>query len=142
MSEKEDLLKSDDNIISTSTNKDEGLGISNDLNSPLIPDNEKVNGSQNNIFKVNTSFLCKKPSDLNIIYRGKIDNELLQKEKNNSEYFVIKPSFTVYNLPKRLKAKLGDATEEKVNELKSIYDQMIKLRKQNLEGYKKIENSN
>ena len=109
MSEKEDLLKSDDNIISTSTNKDEGLGISNDLNSPLIPDNEKVNGSQNNLFKVNTSFLCKKPSDLNIIYRGKIDNELLQKEKNNSEYFVIKPSFTVYNLPKRLKAKLGDA---------------------------------
>ena len=39
------------------------------------------------------------------------------------------------------KTQKKDVTEEKVNELKSIYNQMIKLRKQNLEGYKKIENS-
>ena len=35
-----------------------------------------------------------------------------------------------------------DIMKEKANEIKSIYEQMIKLRKQNLEGYKKFENSN
>ena len=31
--------------------------------------------------------------------------------------------------------------KEKVDEIKSMYEQMIKLRKQNLEGYKKIDTS-
>ena len=34
-----------------------------------------------------------------------------------------------------------DIMKEKVAEIKSTYDQMIKLRKQNLEGYKKLEMS-
>ena len=34
-----------------------------------------------------------------------------------------------------------DLMKERVNELKSTYEQMLKLRKQNLEGYKKIEMS-
>jgi len=34
-----------------------------------------------------------------------------------------------------------DLMKEKVEEIKSIYDQMIKLRKQNLEGSKKLEMS-
>ena len=34
-----------------------------------------------------------------------------------------------------------DIMKEKVNELKAVYDQMIKLRKQNLENFKKIDMS-
>ena len=34
-----------------------------------------------------------------------------------------------------------DIMKEKFAEIKSTYDQMIKLRKQNLEGYKKLEMS-
>ena len=35
-----------------------------------------------------------------------------------------------------------DIMEEKANEIKSIYETMIKLRKQNLSGNKKFESSN
>ena len=110
MSEKEDLGKSDENIISTSSKDDNKLGFSNDLNSPLLDNNNLNMGiSNNNLIKENASFLCYTPADLNTLYRGKIDNILLEKEKDNSEYFVIKPSFTVYKLPKRLKiAKQGN----------------------------------
>ena len=34
-----------------------------------------------------------------------------------------------------------DIMKEKVNELKAVYEQMIKLRKQNLENFKKIDMS-
>ena len=34
-----------------------------------------------------------------------------------------------------------DLMKEKMDEIKSMYEQMIKLRKQNLEGYKKIDTS-
>ena len=108
MSEKDDLIKSDDNIISTNI-KDDKLGMINDLNTPLIAENEPTNNSQDNLNKLNTTYLCHKPSDLNIVYRGKIDNALLEKEKHNSEYFVIKPTFTVYKLPKRLKKRQDDS---------------------------------
>ena len=42
---------------------------------------------------------------------GKIDNTLIEKEKHNSEYFVIKPSFTVYKLPKKLRINNGGETK-------------------------------
>ena len=119
MTEKDDLLKSDDNIISTSSNKDEQLGMSNDLNSPLINDNDQNNGSQSSLVKLDKSFLCHLPSDLNTIYKGKIDNALLEKEKHNSEYFAIKPTFTVYKLPKRLRSSNG---ETKISNDKIDYD--------------------
>ena len=35
-----------------------------------------------------------------------------------------------------------DIMKEKANEIKTIYETMIKLRKQNLEGNKKFESSN
>ena len=117
MSEKEDLGKSDENIISTSS-KDAGLGFSNDLNSPLIDSNDyNIGIDKNNLTKDNTSFLCRTPADLNHLYRGKIDNLLLDKEKDNSEYFVIKPSFIVYKLPKRLRNlnQNGANTSDKID---------------------------
>ena len=40
------------------------------------------------------------------------------------------------------KTQKKDPNEEKVNELKAIYAQMIKFRKENLEVYKKIDQSN
>ena len=47
-------------------------------------------------------YICHKPSDLNKIYRGPIDNIKLNSDEiiHNSEYFVLKPSFTTMSLPK------------------------------------------
>ena len=109
MSEKDDLAKSDENIISTDSNQEQKIS-NNDLDSPLISNKEGQNGgdemnSTSSIQKVDLSFLCHFPKDLNTLFRGKIDNTLLEKEKHNSEYFVIKPAFTVYKLPKRLMPK-------------------------------------
>ena len=105
MSEKDDL---NNNIIQTSK-EDLKIGNGNDINDPLMdtaePGNIAIENNKKNIIKNNGSFLCQYPSDLNRIYRGKIDNTLLEKEKHNSEYFVIKPSFTIYPLPKKLRQK-------------------------------------
>ena len=99
MSEKTPLSSNNDNIINTDERID-----TNDLNKPLISDYDQNNNiSNSSLVKVDKSFLCHVPSDLNVLYRGKIDNTILEQEKHNSEYFVIKPSFTVYKLPKRIK---------------------------------------
>jgi hypothetical protein len=99
MSEKESLASNNDNIISTDERID-----SNDLNKPLINEDDLNNNiSNNSIVKLDKSFLCHAPKDLNVLFRGKIDNSILEQEKHNSEYFVIKPSFTIYKLPKRIK---------------------------------------
>ena len=99
MSEKGTLSSNNDNIINTDERID-----TNDLNKPLISDDDQNNNiSNSSLVKVDKSFLCHVPSDLNVLYRGKIDNTILEQEKHNSEYFVIKPSFTVYKLPKRIK---------------------------------------
>ena len=100
MSEKEPLSNNNDNIISTDERID-----NNDLNKPLIIDDDQNNNNISNksISKVDKTFLCHVPSDLNVLYTGKIDNTILEEQKNNSEYFVIKPAFTVYKLPKRIK---------------------------------------
>ena len=52
--------------------------------------------------KANENYICHKPSDLNKIYRGKYDNGKLRSKEiiHNSEYFVLKPSFTTMSLPK------------------------------------------
>ena len=59
----------------------------------------------------------------NITDKKEINDSTQNKEKSNVE-------------------QQKDIMKEKANEIKSIYEQMIKLRKQNLEGYKKFENSN
>ena len=113
MSEKENLGQSNENIISTASDKADRLGMSNDLNSPLITNDEQSNGniSSNSLVKTDRSFLCYKPKDLNILYKGKIDRDLLNQEIYNSEFFVIKPSFHVYKLPKRLKIHKEEVTK-------------------------------
>ena len=113
MSEKDDInneiADSKDNL---------AIGNGNDINDPLmdtaVPDNIGFEKS-NKQFKpsLSSSFLCHFPTDLNNIYRGQINNDLLEKEKHNSEYFVLKPSFTEYNLPKKLKQKSGKNDEKK-----------------------------
>ena len=113
MIEKNNLINSDENIISTSSDKPDKISISNDLDSPLINSNEQNAGniSNNSLTKVDKSFLCYNPKDLNVLFMGKIDNTLIEKEKHNSEYFVIKPSFTVYKLPKKLRINNGGETK-------------------------------
>jgi len=60
-------------------------------------------------------------------------NSKATKEKNNQELN--------QNQEKKDLEQKKDLMKERVNELKSTYEQMLKLRKQNLEGYKKIEMS-
>ena len=60
-------------------------------------------------------------------------NNNANKEKNNQKLN--------QNQEKKDLEQKKDLMKERVNELKSTYEQMLKLRKQNLEGYKKIEMS-
>ena len=151
MSEKEDLQGSSDNIISTSK-KDDGLGLSSDLNAPLIS-NKEQNGANlinNNLSNLSTTYLCRSPADLNKIYRGVIDNNVLEKEKDNSEYFVIKPAFKVYTLPKRLKMAKPDETKisnDKIdyngqNDMKELDTKKIHEKQKEKEEENLIENNN
>ena len=108
MKENIDIINDNENMISTSTsnrNNNDMLGLSNDLDSPLInngSNNLELN-NKNNVQNQALLFVCQNPSDLNNIYRGQIDNKYLNQEKDNSEFFVIKPSFVNYKLPKELK---------------------------------------
>ena len=124
MKENNDLINSEENIITTSsseeknkniTNNDNNiLGLSNDLDSPLIPnDNNLIKQGKNN---KNSNTLCKciKPSDLNKIFIGKIDNLFLGQVKDDSEYFAIKPAFVNYKLPKELKNINKNENDEKI----------------------------
>ncbi len=112
MSEKED-----DNIISTSSKDD--LSSGNGMSEPLMDSNEMGtildNGKKKPNYNSCDSFRCQYPSDLNKIYKGEINNSLLEQEKHNSEYFALKPSFKVYNLPKKNKKKSGNNTSQKSN---------------------------
>ena len=112
MSEKEDL---DNNHIISTSKEDLKIGNGNDINAPLMdtaePGTITIDKNNKNNFNKNNTFLCHFPSDLNRLYKGKIDNSLLEKEKDNSEYFVIKPSFTIHHLPKKLRQKTGSSSQ-------------------------------
>lgn len=101
------LEKDDDNLINSKDNLN-----GNDKTEALLDTAEPgfyIKDKSNKNFKpsLSSSFLCHFPSDLNNVYKGQIDNELLNKEKDNSEYFALKPSFTIYNLPQKSKQKSG-----------------------------------
>ena len=145
MLEKIDIINTSENIISTSSNEpknlistnndNNSLDLSNELNSPLINDN---NNEINIINKKDYSALytCLKPSDLNKIYKGKIDNSLLEKEKYNSHYFAIKPTFKLYKLPKEIKIK---NEEKKITKIE-IEENGINNSAQQMQDFKKAEN--
>ena len=40
------------------------------------------------------------------------NNSLLEKEKHNSEYFAIKPSFKIYTLPKKVRQKIVNINKQ------------------------------
>ena len=139
-------INTNENIISTSSNEQKNiinsndnnnsLDLSNELNSPLI--NDSIN-EPNFINKKDYSalYICQKPSDLNKIYKGKIDNLLLEKEKHNSHYFVIKPTFTLYKLPKELKNTKNE--ENKVTNIE-IEENGINNSSQQNQEFKKARN--
>ena len=108
MSEKDNS----DNIIDTSSKDDLGNGIKEPLmdSSDEIPDKKRKPNCNSN-----ATFLCRMPSDLNKLYKGEINNNLLEQEKHNSEYFTLKPSFKVYTLPKRLKQKSAKSNQPSGN---------------------------
>ena len=103
---------------------DDEISTKNNLKKPLV-DDSKTNDLGELIDKDDNTcnkYICHKPSDLNIIYRGQIDNVKLNSDDiiNNSEYFVLKPSFTTMSLPKtRYKIKKqqndqGENNEERI----------------------------
>ena len=61
-------------------------------------------------------------------------NDNISKQKNNQELN--------QNQEKQDMEPKKDLMKERINELKSIYEQMIKLRKENLKDNKKLETSN
>jgi len=87
------------------------INTKSNLKKPLVDNLNNNNGLSELIDNDDDSieeFICHKPSDLNKIYRGIIDNIKLNSKEiiNNSEYFVLKPSFTTMSLPKtRLKVQ-------------------------------------
>ena len=111
------------------------LGTKPNMKDPLIAES-KTNASERNLIDTSSenttknkvasshSFKCYQPSDLNKIFRGVIDNDLLETEKDNSDYFVIKPSFEVYNLPKKFqkKDKSSNVKENLIENSKNIPD--------------------
>ena len=103
MSEKEEF---DDNI-NRNSKEDFLLEQDNDINNNLIDTNIEIEKKEQekNINITKNTFLCNFPSELKSIYKGPIDNSLLEKEKDNSEYFVIKPSFKEYPLSKKMHKK-------------------------------------
>ena len=61
-------------------------------------------------------------------------NDNISKQKNSPELN--------QNQEKQDMEPKKDLMKERINELKSIYEQMIKLRKENLKDNKKLETSN
>ena len=61
-------------------------------------------------------------------------NDNISKQKNSPELN--------QNQKKQDMEPKKDLMKERINELKSIYEQMIKLRKENLKDNKKLETSN
>ena len=74
-----------------------------------------------------------------IIFKGLIDHKLIEKEKDNSEFFVIKPSFTESCLPKRLKKQIKES--QKMNENGQL-DSMKELDTKKIHEKDKEENEN
>ena len=60
----------------------------------------------------------------------------------NKKSYAFKPKHSKIKTKHNDSEICKDIMKEKANEIKSIYEQRIKLRKQHLEGYKKFENSN
>lgn len=79
----------------------------NNLTEPLVDTSVDEGKEMQKIIpqrkKESTVFIVEKKEDLNELYTGPIDNELLRKNKDNSEYYVIKPSFKKYVLPGKKK---------------------------------------
>ena len=80
-----------------------------------------INMNKNKFNKINESFLCFYPTELKKMFTGKIDNIKIEKEKHNSEYFVIKPVFKKYSLPEKIK-KEKEKKNEDINEEYLIED--------------------
>ena len=104
---------------------DDDINIKNNIKKPLIDTSSSGNDLSELIDNKNNedsikNYICHKPSDLNKIYRGKIDNKKLHSEEiiHNSEYFVLKPSFTTMSIPKtRIKVEKnvqGENTENRI----------------------------
>ena len=104
---------------------DDEINTKSNMKKPLVDDskgNDLGELIEKNDDEGNKEYICHKPSDLSKIYRGPIDNIKLNSEEiiNNSEYFVLKPSFTTMSLPKtryRIKKEgnnQGENTENRI----------------------------
>ena len=73
------------------------------LNSPLLKDDKNHSYSISNISNFteirDTDFLVKSIEDLNILYTGTMNEKDMMINKDNSDFFVLKPSFMKFTVP-------------------------------------------
>ena len=107
-------IKEKEELNGINTSKEFVNNLNNDLDDTVAPKNSiNLNKDKN---KKTESFICYYPTDLKKIYKGKIDHTIIEREKNNSEYFIIKPTFKKYPLPNKIKKAKGKKENEDINE--------------------------
>ena len=134
MSEREDLIGGAPNSKDAFTIRNEGADV-HALDETHYEES-KINSSNKE------GFVCRCPSDLNTLFKGDISNNILKKEKDNSEFFVIKPSFKLYNLQKKSaeKNKISPKNERGMIELQNRQNDGLNIAGLNYENY--VEDSN
>ena len=126
---------------------EEDINTKSNIKKPLVEDNKGMNDLSELIDtedkkKPKKEYICYKPSDLNKIYRGKIDNEKLRSKDivHNSEYFVLKPSFTTMSLPKNSIKKNRDQNNQGENNDNRI--EMLESTKHDVEDCNNVPDKN
>ena len=101
----------------------------NDLKQPLMinTNGDRVSTSviemsdlskiEYNVQKSGDTYICSSMEDLNCLYKGCIDNDVLNKEKYNSKYFIIKPAFHECVLPI---CEYGESSKDNNKEMKMV----------------------
>ena len=101
----------------------------NDLKQPLMinTNGDRVSTSviemsdlskvEYNVQKSSDTCICSSMEDLNYLYKGSIDNDVLNKEKYNSKYFVIKSAFHECVLPMY---EYGESSKDNNKEMKMV----------------------
>ena len=150
-----DLLSTEANLVEEDkhTLKNEGPS----LRSPLLLKEEKAGNSITNMSNItdlkDTDYLCKTIEDLNTLYTGPINENEIILNKDNSDFYVIKPSFSTFVLPgvkknsKEYREYMIENTNEKPSEIlyfpigfnrRSNNVKMIDSEKNNKKHYRRI----
>ena len=82
---------------------------------------KNIEDPNKNTIEFSNDFICNNPNDLDKVFKGKIDHNLILKNKFKQEYFVIKPSFKIYSIPGAQK-KSDSKTDFLIEDMTQIPD--------------------